>query len=138
MKQMANDFMDSIFEEELNPVNLSERARKVLELLEVEIRRLERGDERNPPTLEGNKKLKFLTEDYQGLVKETREKLKNPSLKTKPIVDKLEANWRYIYSRMRRYDELVIEYNKTHNPKLEFISKRTGDKIEESVNYFDY
>lgn len=135
---MASDFMDSIFEEELNPVDLSERARKILDLLESEIRKLERGDMRCPPTKDGNDKLKVLTEDYQGLVKEIREKLKNPSLKTKPIVDKLETSWKYIYSRMRRYDELVEIYNKAHDPKLEFISKRTGDKIEESAKYFNY
>lgn len=125
-------------EEELNPVNLSKRTNAVLRVLNLEIERLENNDVRNPPTPEGNKRLKFLTEDYQDLVKETRKKLSNPDPEIKPIVDKLEASWKYIYSRMCRYDELVVEYNKTHNPKLEFISKRTGDKIEESVKYFDY
>lgn len=127
-----------LLEEELNPVNLSKKTTIVLQILNSEIKKLENNDTRDPPSPEGNKRLKVLTEDYQGLVKETRDNLKKLSLELKPIVDKLEESWKYIYSRMRRYDELVEEYNKTHDLKLEFISKRTGDKIEESVNYFDY
>ena len=102
----------------------------------MEIDKLESGDARNPPTPEGSEKLKVITGDYQELVMKVREVRKNS--KAESIADKLEKSWKDVYSRMRRYDELVVEYNKTHNPKLEFISKRTGDKIEESVKYFDY
>lgn len=132
--------MTYLFEEELNPVNLSDRAKKVLMVLNMEIDKLESGDARNPPTPEGNEKLKVITGDYQELVMKVREVRENGGInpKAEPVADKLEASWKDIYSRMRRYDELVVEYNKTHNPKLEFISKRTGDKIEESVKYFDY
>lgn len=51
--------------EELNPANLSERTKKVIKVLKYEIERLEAGDERNPPTQEGNEKLAALVIDYQ-------------------------------------------------------------------------
>lgn len=129
-----------LLEEELNPVGLSDRTKIVLRVLKMEISKLENGDERDPPTSDGNKKLKVITGDYQELVVKVRKARENGDINPKaiPVADKLEESWKYIYSRMRRYDELVEEYNKTHNPKLEFISKRTGDKIEESVKYFDY
>ena len=110
-----------LLEEELNPVNLSKKTTIVLRILNSEIKKLENNDTRDPPSPEGNKRLKVLTEDYQGLVKETRDNLKKLSLELKPIVDKLEESWKYIYSRMRRYDELVVEYNKTHDLKSDWI-----------------
>ena len=126
--------------EELNSKNLSKRAGEALRSLEYEIDKLKNGDKRNPPTIEGNKKLKALVEDYQEFVQKIRDYLKTNSLEpaTMASANKAIDDWKYIHSRLKEYNSLVLNYNENNNPKLETIEERTGLEIKESVKYFDY
>ena len=127
--------------EELNPVSLSERTKKVIAVLKYEIERLEAGDERNPPTQEGNEKLAALVIDYQQLVQRTRKYMLEgkPDEATRKVANKLERSWRDIYHNyVVKYKELVVEYNKTHENKLKPLDIRMDYEIKESVKYFDY
>ena len=127
--------------EELNPVNLSERTKEVIKVLKYEIERLDAGDERNPPTQDGNEKLEALVVDYQQLVQRTRKHMLegNPDETTRKIANKLENSWRDIYHNyVVKYKELVVEYNKTHENKLKPLDIRMDYEITESVKYFDY
>lgn len=57
------------------------------------------------------------------------------------IANKIEYKWRNeICPLIKEYDDCVYEYNKRNDKKLQYISKRTGDKISSSIktNFFDY
>lgn len=126
--------------EELNSENLSKRASEALHSLEHEIDKLKNGNKRNPPTIEGNKKLKALVEDYQEFVQKIRDYLKTNNLDPAAMAsaNKAIGDWKYIYSKLKEYNSLVLNYNENNSPKLETIEKRTGFEIKESVKYFEY
>ena len=127
--------------EELNPTNLSERTKKVIAVLKYEIERLEAGDERNPPTQEGNEKLAALVIDYQQLVQRTRKYMLEgkPDEATRKVANKLERSWRDIYHNyVMKYKELVFKHNETHENKIKPLDIRMDYEIKESVKYFDY
>lgn len=129
-----------IIEEELNPENLAQRAKLASDALDHEIKRLEAGDERKPPSVKGNIKLRALVEDYQELVHNSKKYLaSNPAnAAIAALANKAVESWAPIRLKIKRYNELALEYNKTHSPKLETIEERTGFEITESVKYFDY
>ena len=127
--------------EELNPVSLSERIKKVIAVLKYEIERLEAGDERNSPTQEGNEKLAALVIDYQQLVQRTRKYMLEgkPDEATRKVANKLERSWRDIYHNyVMKYKELVFKHNETHENKIKPLDIRMDYEIKESVKYFDY
>lgn len=131
-----------IIEEEWGSANLANRAEQLIIKLRNEIKILKTSNNRQQ-TIVGNKQLKTLTEDFQQLVQTARTIMSGNSVKPniRIIANKIEYKWRNeICPLIKEYDDCVCEYNKRNDKKLQYISKRTGDKINSSIktNFFDY
>ena len=131
-----------IIEEEWSSANLANRAEQLIIKLRNEIKILKTSSNRQQ-TIVGNKQLKTLTEDFQQLVQTARTIMSGNSVKPniRIIANKIEYKWRNeICPLIKEYDDCVYEYNKRNDKKLQYISKRTGDKISSSIktNFFDY
>lgn len=131
-----------ITEEEWSSANLANRAEQLIIKLRNEIKILKTSNNRQQ-TIVGNKQLKTLTEDFQQLVQTARRAMTGSSISPniRIIANKIEHKWvNEIYPLIKEYDDCVYEYNKRNDKKLQYISKRTGDKINSSIktNFFDY
>ncbi len=126
--------------EELNAVDLKKRTDTVIVKLKNEISLLKNSNRQQTPS--GNKQLKSLTEDFQQLVQVARSAMmKTVSPEIRVIANKIEKIWTAeIYPLIKEYDKCVDEYNKRNNTKLQHISKKTNDEINNSVKtkYFNY
>lgn len=126
--------------EELNAIDLKKRTDTVIVKLKNEINLLKNSNRQQTPF--GNKQLKSLTEDFQQLVQVARSAMmKTVSPEIRIIANKIDKIWTTeIYPLIKEYDKCVDEYNKRNNTKLQHISKRTNDEINNSVKtkYFNY
>lgn len=131
-----------IIEEEWSSANLANRAEQLIIKLRNEIKILKTSSNRQQ-TIVGNEQLKTLTEDFQQLVQTARRAMTGSSISPniRIIANKIEYKWKNeIYPLIKEYDDCVYEYNKRNDKKLQYISKRTGDKINSSIKtiFFDY
>ena len=126
--------------EELNAIDLKKRTDIVIFKLKNEISLLKNSNRHQ--TSSGNKQLKSLTEDFQQLVQAARNTMtKTVSPEIRIIANKIDKIWTTeIYPLIKEYDKCVDEYNKRNNTKLQLVSKRTNDEINNSVKtkYFNY
>ena len=140
MKKLKANYM-IINEEEWSAANLANRTKQLTIRLKNEINILKTSNNRQQ-TINGNKMLKTLTEDFYQLVLTARKiMLGSVSSDIRTIANKIEKIWRNeIYPLIKEYDDCVEKYNKRTGDNLKCISKRTGDKINSSVKtkYFNY